>query len=94
LSPPKVGVSRDLIDRFGAVVVATISRCPPRYVERVWRESDSCPICGETTAGADRLAASLFPTLASGFRYGVGIWVHRTCFETCDDTAEPAPIPW
>jgi hypothetical protein len=87
-------MSRDLIDHFGAVVAATICQCPSQYIEKVWRESDACPICGEATAGAERLVALLFRTHASGFGHGVGVWVHRSCFETCPETGEPAPIPW
>jgi hypothetical protein len=93
-SPPRIEFNRGFLDQFGDLVSVTISLDPPEYSERAWRESESCPVCGDTTAGAERLPATLYPNFASGRSYGLGVWVHRACFENCRDTGEPAPIPW
>jgi hypothetical protein len=93
-SPPKTGLSSNALGRFGNPISFTISQDPPQFCDRVWRESECCPICGERTSGEARLAASLHPGWASGLTVGIGVWVHRTCFESCPDTGENAPIPW
>jgi len=93
-SSPRIDVGREFGDHFGDLLSVTISLDPPEYSQRTWRESESCPVCGDPTTGSERLPASLHPIFASGFRYGLGVWVHRTCFENCRDTGEPAPIPW
>jgi hypothetical protein len=80
---------------------ATIADNPPEFAARVWRASENCPVCGETTTGCVRVAASLEVTfeelgvgLARGFGYFVGVWVHQSCFDCCPDTGRPASIPW
>ena len=93
-SPPKAGLGGDALGRFGEPVSCTISQDPPLFRDRAWRESERCPICGERTSGKERLPASLHPRWASGLSVGLGVWVHRICFESCPDTGEPAPIPW
>lgn len=93
--PPKVRLRSDPTGgRYGEPVAFTISQDPPEFCDRVWRESERCPICGERTVGEERLTASLHPTWANGLSIGVGVWVHRTCFERCPNAGEPAPIPW
>jgi hypothetical protein len=93
-SPPKTGFSSDTLSRSGEFVSYTISEDPPHFSDRVGRESEYCPICGEWTAGEERLPATLHPRWASGLSVGLWVWVHRTCFESCPDTGDPAPIPW
>ena len=78
----------------GEVVSATISEDPPQFSNKAWRQSEDCPVCGATTAGAQRLPASLHPTFADGLSCGLGVWVHRSCFECCPNADEPTPIPW
>jgi hypothetical protein len=90
----ELGGGGNLIGRFGQPESATLSLDPPRFVERVWRESECCPVCGGSTAAADRLPASLHPQWANGLSVGIGVWVHRTCFESCAVADEPTPIPW
>jgi hypothetical protein len=93
-SPPKAGLSGDALGRFGDPASWTISQDPPLFCDRAWRESECCPICGERASGKVRLPATLYPSWASGLSVGLGVWVHRTCFESCPDTGESAPIPW
>jgi hypothetical protein len=94
-SRPKTDLrSLDALSGWGDPVSVTISQDPPQFCDRSWRESECCPICGERTSGAGRLPANLHPVWASGRTVGIGVWVHRTCFERCPNTGEPAPIPW
>jgi hypothetical protein len=93
-SPPKAVSRVSPLDRLGDAVSCSISQDPPQFRDRMWRESDRCPICGERTSDQDRLPATLHPRWESGFNVGLGVWVHRACFEGCPDMAEPAPIPW
>jgi hypothetical protein len=93
-SPPKTGLGGDALGCFGDPVSFTISQDPPQFSDRAGRDLECCPICGERTTGKDRLPASLHPRWASGLSVGLGVWVHRNCFESCPDTGELAPIPW
>jgi len=72
----------------------TIFDCPSEVAHLVFRGSDTCPICGTSTACCARVAASLDVTFASGLSLGMGVWAHEGCFERCVDTGIPAPIPW
>ena len=92
--PPKAGVGVDVLGGFGEPISYTISQDPPEFCDRIGRESERCPICGEQTAREERLPACLHPRWASGLSIGFGVWVHRACFMNCPDTDEPAPIPW
>jgi hypothetical protein len=94
LISPGFGIGRDLISRFGNPISGTISQDPPPFAEGVWRESELCPICGNSTTGADRTAATIHRTWANGFRVGIGVWAHRACFEGCPVAGGPAPKPW
>ncbi len=91
-SPIRIDVGLD--SDFGKIVSVTISENPAEFSDKGWRETDYCPICGQTTVGAQRLAATIHPTFETGFSYGVGVWVHGLCFEKCPETGEPALIPW
>src|SRR5262245_21884507 len=93
-SVPKVGVKLSIGSSPVTVVEVTISADPNEFSDRVWRQSDVCPVCGQSTAGETRLATSLDVILENGLMYGVGVWTHRSCFERCPDTGVPAPIPW
>jgi hypothetical protein len=94
LAPPKVDVVGSFGSGFGEVVSVTISQDPPEYSDKPWRKSEVCPVCGEMAAGPAQLPASLYPRFASGFSYGLGVWIHQSCFESCPDANEPTPIPW
>jgi hypothetical protein len=72
----------------------TIADDPPEFTDRVRRTSETCPVCGEWTSGHDRIGASLDVTFETGLSFGMGVWVHPACFETCTDTGGPAHIPW
>lgn len=92
--PP--GIQLDLGDdqAFGRVGSVAISEDPPQFSDRVWRETAVCPVCGCSTVGMQRVAATVHLAFDSGFQLGKGVWVHRSCFESCPDTGQPAPIPW
>jgi hypothetical protein len=94
LTPPKIDVAGSFGSGFGELVSVTISEDPPEYNNKPWRPSEICPVCGATTVGTTRLPSSLHPTFANGFSYSLGVWVHRSCFESCPDAGEPTPIPW
>ena len=79
---------------FGTLISTTISQDPPEFADFLIRESETCPICGHSTRNALRWPASIHPTWESGLRVGIGVWVHRKCFESCPFTDEPAPVPW
>jgi hypothetical protein len=72
----------------------SISANPPHYADRMPRESDQCPICGQSTANAPRLPCSLALDLASGGAIALGVWTHTDCFEHCEDTGVSAGVPW
>jgi len=82
------------------VAPITIAADPPEFAARGWRESDVCPVCGESTLGSVRIAACLYVAFENlegdsrGFKFGVGVWAHQSCFESCPDTGRPAGIPW
>ena len=90
LAPPKIGIAGE----FGDPVSVTISQNPEEFSDKFWRESEVCPVCGETTAASPRLSANLYPTFSNGLSFGMGVWVHSACFYNCPDSGEPAPVPW
>ncbi|HZS07960.1 MAG TPA: hypothetical protein VFD58_24210 [Blastocatellia bacterium] len=93
-TPLKIDLTNDL-SRAGSVISATISEDPPEFSDRAFRQSDECPVCGRTTVGMSRRAASVHPEFENGLRnISFGVWVHNDCFESCPDTGRPAPIPW
>jgi hypothetical protein len=93
LRPPyNLGVALD--SQFGALTSVTISEAPAEVIDRLWFETQLCPVCGKSTAGVPRLAASLNLTFDCGISYGQTVWAHVACFESCPDTGLPAPIPW
>lgn len=80
---------------LGKAISATVSLDPPRFSDLPWQSFEECPICGKTTEGSSRLAASLHPVFENGLQgISFGCWVHETCFENRPDTGEPAPVPW
>lgn len=94
LAPPKIDVAGSLGSGCGELVSTTISEDPPQFSSKAWRPSENCPVCGVSTVGMQRLPASLHPTFAGGLSYGLGVWVHRSCFDGCPEAGEPSPIPW
>lgn len=80
----------------------TLAPDPVEFADRVPRESEVCPVCGQSTAGSVRVAASLTVewTLPADYpadrklSYLLGVWVHQFCFDCCPDTGQPAGIPW
>jgi hypothetical protein len=98
LSPPSIDVRAGLAEHFGDVVAVTISLVPPEYGwlfnQRAAPESETCAVCGQETSEPTRLSAMVNARFESGFRCGLGAWVHRSCFETCPEVGEPPPIPY
>jgi hypothetical protein len=93
LAPPyKLGVRLD--PEFGNLISVTISQMPDETTRKLWFETELCPICGGSTAGAARIAASLTLRFDSGMEYGQCVWAHPACFESCPDTGVEARIPW
>lgn len=77
------------------ILSATISEDPQVYSDQVFRSSDECPICGQSTSESNRVAASLHPEIENGIKnISFRVWVHNTCLEGCQILHEPAPIPW
>jgi hypothetical protein len=79
-----------------------LSDDPPEFATHISRESEVCPVCGESTAGCRRLAATLtveyerpvdWPFKCEP-SFGRGVWAHESCFGRCQDTGRPAGIPW
>jgi hypothetical protein len=91
---PKIDVGDSIRSRFGEPVTATISEDPSQYSDQNRRKNETCPVCGETTEGTKRKAATLHPRFKNSFSYGLGVWVHEECFERCPDANEPTPVPW
>lgn len=84
----------DTLSAAGAPVSITIALDPPRFALEGWRSSEVCPLCGESTNRVQRLPATIHPVFESGLSVGIGVWVHRACFERCPDAGEPTPVPW
>jgi hypothetical protein len=84
----------DSLAEAGVPVSITIALDPPRFAPQGWRPSEFCPLCGALTNRVQRLPASIHLRFASGLSVGIGVWVHRACFERCPEAGEPAPIPW
>jgi hypothetical protein len=84
------------------VKAAAISDDPPQFAARIFRETEHCPVCGESTSGCLRVAATLTMEYEMPpdwpwklpLRIRRGVWAHQSCFERCQDTGRPAGIPW
>src|SRR5260370_38406879 len=77
---------------LGKEILATISEDPPQFADQIWRESDICPVCGESTKGQARVPALLDVTFEGNLKIGIGVWAHSSCYATCPDTGEKAGI--
>lgn len=95
-SPPQAGVDRNLLAHFGktGLVSVTISLDPPQFSDGVWRESETCPVCGRSTTDTERLPVCVNLKWSRGGCIGTGVWVHRICLESLPVADGPAPIPW
>jgi hypothetical protein len=92
--PPEFGMCGDFVRAWGQPVSLTISENPQQFHHWAPRDSDRCPVCGTDTRNANRLPATLSPHWGNGLNLGIGVWVHRLCFESCAPEAGPAPVPW
>jgi hypothetical protein len=79
-----------------------LSPDPVEFAGRMDRQSDCCPVCGESTAGGSQVAVTLYVEFdkpagwpsQSDFTLGFSAWAHPACFERCQGTGRPAGIPW
>lgn len=94
VNPVQIHVVPTVNDDWGEVIGVEIAPDPPQFERLIWRETDVCPICGMGTSTGERPAATIYPYFTTGFSYGLGVWVHESCFATCEETAGPAPVPW
>jgi SAM-dependent methyltransferase len=84
------------------VKAVAISDDPPEFSHPVHRDSELCPVCGKSTAGGLRLGGSLAVEYERPTDWPfqcepiicLGVWVHPSCFEGCQDTGRPGPMPW
>src|SRR5437764_122499 len=58
---------------FGAPMMVTVAADPPEFADRVWRQSDVCPICGESTLNRVRIGAMLDVQYEGGFGCLIGV---------------------
>ncbi len=79
---------------FGKPVMVTIAADPIEFAARVWRESDLCPICGQSTLNHAPIGASLDVQYDSGVGCFTGVWVHSSCLERCPIIGRAAHVPW
>ena len=102
LLPGECGLHLSSPFEFLKVKAAALSDDPPEFATRVWRESELCPVCGESTAGCRRVAAHLtveyerpvvWPFMCEP-SFWWGVWAHESCFDRCQETGRPADIPW
>ncbi|MFN2510543.1 MAG: hypothetical protein ABR568_03755 [Pyrinomonadaceae bacterium] len=91
----QIDVSPTPNDDWGDITQVDIAIDPPQFETSVWRKDDICPVCGRTTTGeSSRLAVNIYPYFSKGFSYGLGAWAHESCFASCEEVPDPAPIPW
>ena len=53
----------------------------------------ACAICGSSTEGMERLAASIEPQFQNNMSYIESVWVHLACYDECTDTREQRGAP-
>ena len=82
------------VGAFGELVDVTISGVPPEHADKVQPATEICPVCGKIADESARVLASLYPRFSNDFSYGIGVWVHKSCFEQCPVIDDPTPIPW
>jgi hypothetical protein len=94
-------VSIPLIDppdkRFGPLDRVGISLWEPTadQLQNMLPFPEICPVCGSGQFNnGERLSALLMPCFKSGFQFLMGVWVHQFCFQSCQETNEPDPVPW
>jgi hypothetical protein len=94
VNPVQIAVAPTADHAWGKVIRVEIAADPHQFAGLGWRETEICPVCGVTTSTGLRVAATIYPYFASGFSYGLGVWVHEPCFAACEEIAGPAPVPW
>lgn len=83
--------------KFGKLVRVAICLWEPsaEQIQNMPPFPETCPVCGSDQFDeSDRLSALLIPRFKSGFEFLMGVWVHQFCFQSCQETNEPDPVPW
>lgn len=80
--------------RWGPLKFVTVCLDPLQYSDRVYRQTEICPICGSSTIGSARIPASLNLEYVNGHGIFIGVWVHDSCFDRCPMHDSPKTIPW
>ena len=83
---------------WGSVLSATVV-LPPAAVSAEYAsmatppQSDTCPLCGISTASGQRLSGLLCPDYGNHRSFLVSVWLHSACYEGCPESEEKI-IPW
>jgi hypothetical protein len=80
--------------QLGTIRRAFISPDPPEAAHRLPRMSSSCPVCGDTPASDERVAASIEPEYERGISVMIGAWTHPACLAACVETQDDRGVPW
>jgi len=57
------------------------------------KRRSACAICGNSTDGTERLAASIEPQFSNNMSYIESVWVHLACYNECTETHEQRGAP-
>ena len=82
------------LSRYGKPTAVTIAANPPEFTDRGWRETDICPVCGNSTLNLPRIGAMLDAQFEDSVGLFIGVWAHSTCLEMCPVIGKAAHIPW
>jgi hypothetical protein len=93
-TPVQIDVAPTPDSTWQDVVRVDIAADPLRFVDRVWRATEICPVCGTATSAGRRIAVTIYPYFTNGFSYGLGAWAHEPCIAGCEQIQGPAPVPW
>jgi len=83
-----------LFPEWGEPTEVHIVAAPPQYAERIYPQTETCPVCGDPTSDRHRLLVKLYPNFSNGLSIGIDAWAHVKCLAACEEVPGPAPIPW
>lgn len=92
--PVRIAVAQGDSAEVGMPVHVDIAVDPHQFEETVVRQTDVCPVCGESTANGGRIAVSIYPEFENGISYGLGAWAHESCLATCELVPGVKHVPW
>jgi hypothetical protein len=79
---------------WGEPVEIEIQTNPPEFADRLWRQSEVCPVCGCDTGSDDRLPVAIYPRFTNGLSIGIGAWAHQVCLAACEPSPGACHVPW